>query len=101
MSRQCTGQYILQHVFAVYIFKIQPTVAVTYYIIFSMFSTNILLLIFHQTTPGMLVYFWQKDLFQISDTIYMLLSGPIKWVSIISHEKWLFQYLSVFQVTEI
>lgn len=33
MSRQYIGQYISQHAFVVYIFKIQPTVVVIYYII--------------------------------------------------------------------
>lgn len=38
---------------------------------------------FHQTTPVTLMYFWQKALFQILDSMGMVLSGPIRWVSII------------------
>lgn len=100
MSRQCIGQYLSQYAFVVYISKIQSTIAMIHYLS-KWFSQIYGFVIVHQTTSVMLVYFWQKALFQISDSIYMLLSGPIRWVSIISQEKLLFQYLSIsgFQVT--
>lgn len=57
MSRQNIGQYISQYAFVVYIFKIQPTVAVICYIIFLNGFHKYDFVIFHQTSTVMLLYF--------------------------------------------
>lgn len=72
----------------------------TLYCLSKWFSQVYGFVIFHQTAPVTLMYFWQKALFQILDSMGMVLSGPIRWV-LVPWEMVDSTSISGFQVTGI